>query len=119
MSNQPENEMQQTLTPEEVRQYALAEIEASKQAIADLSDEELEEIAGAAGSLSGMRAVYNTARSDGNGILTSAKFAWKSGRSLGSLYKEQLPVYMDHTTMEEHIQSPNQTLEHAYINTHP
>jgi hypothetical protein len=48
MSNQPENEMQQTLTPEEVRQYLLAELEASKQVVAELSDKELEEAAGGA-----------------------------------------------------------------------
>ena len=50
MSNQAENEKQQpeTVAPEEVRQFILAEIEASKQAIAELSDEELEEVAGGA-----------------------------------------------------------------------
>jgi hypothetical protein len=118
MSNQPENEMQQSLTPEEVRQSVLDEIDATKQTIADLSDEELEEIAGAAGTLTAMRAIYNTARSDGNGILTSANIAWKS-RSLGKLYQDHLPGYMDHKTMQEHINSPHQSLEHAYINTHP
>jgi hypothetical protein len=46
MSNQPENE---TLTPQEVRQTLLSEIEASQQAIAELSDEQLEEIAGGIG----------------------------------------------------------------------
>ena|SRR5690349_8227592 len=49
MTNQPENENQQTPTPEEVRQYILAELEASKQTIAELSDEQLEEVAGGAG----------------------------------------------------------------------
>ena len=34
------------MTPEEVRQYVLAEIDATKQAIAELSEEELEEVAG-------------------------------------------------------------------------
>lgn len=48
MSNQPENEMQQILTPEEVRQSLLAEIEASKQAIQELSDKDLEEAIGGA-----------------------------------------------------------------------
>ena len=48
MSNQPENEHQQyeTVTPEEVRQSLLAELEAGKQAIDELSDEQLEEVAG-------------------------------------------------------------------------
>jgi hypothetical protein len=48
MSNQPEYENQQpeTVTLEEVRQSILAEIEASKQAITELSDEQLEEVAG-------------------------------------------------------------------------
>ncbi len=51
MSNQPENENQQTetITAEEMREYMLAEIEASKQAVAELSDEQLEEIVGGAG----------------------------------------------------------------------
>jgi hypothetical protein len=50
MSNQPENEMQQseTITPQELREALLSELEASKQAIAELSDEQLEEIAGGA-----------------------------------------------------------------------
>ena len=46
MSNQSENEMQQTLTPEEVRQHLLTELEADQQAIAELSEEELEAVAG-------------------------------------------------------------------------
>ena len=46
MSNQFENENQQTIAPEEVRQSLLAELEEGKQAIAELSDEDLEEIAG-------------------------------------------------------------------------
>ena len=51
MSNQPEHDNQQPeiLTPEEVRQFILAELEASKQEIAELSDEQLTEIAGAGG----------------------------------------------------------------------
>jgi len=48
MSNQPENEMQQSSTLEEVRQDLLTELEASKQEFVELSDEELEEIAGGA-----------------------------------------------------------------------
>lgn len=43
MSNQPENG---STTPEEVRQSLLAEIDATKRAITELSDEKLEEVAG-------------------------------------------------------------------------
>ena len=48
MSNQSEHENQQieTLTPDEVRQYLLTEIEATQKQITELSDEELEEVAG-------------------------------------------------------------------------
>jgi hypothetical protein len=46
MLNQSENEMQQTQTPEEVRQRMLTELEANQQAITELSDEELEAVAG-------------------------------------------------------------------------
>ena len=48
MSDQIENEMQQTqtVTPEEVRQQLMAEIEATRQTITELNDEELEEVAG-------------------------------------------------------------------------
>jgi hypothetical protein len=48
MSNQPEHDNQQpeTITSEEMRQSILAELEASKQEIAELSDEQLVEIAG-------------------------------------------------------------------------
>src|SRR5689334_20753623 len=44
MSKQPEQENQQT--PQEMRQALLAELEAGEQAIAELSDEQLEEVAG-------------------------------------------------------------------------
>ena len=48
MSHQPQHENQQpeTRTPEELRQFILTELEASKQEIVDLSDEQLMEIAG-------------------------------------------------------------------------
>ncbi len=59
MSNQPENEKQQveTIAPEEVRQFLLAELEASKQALVELSNEQLGEIAG--GYLPTREQVYN------------------------------------------------------------
>ena len=50
MSDQIENENQQSMTPEEVRQALLAEIEATQQAIAELSNEQLEEVVGGAGA---------------------------------------------------------------------
>jgi hypothetical protein len=46
MSNQSENKMQQTQTPEEIRQHLLAQVEASKKTLEDLSEEELEAVAG-------------------------------------------------------------------------
>ena len=48
MSDQPENEKQQsaTVTSQELREVLLAELDASKQVIAELSEEQLEEIAG-------------------------------------------------------------------------
>src|SRR6476661_10934092 len=46
MSNQSENEKQQPQASEEVRQFLLAELDASKQAIEELSNEQLEAIAG-------------------------------------------------------------------------
>ena len=46
MSNQPENGV---LTPQELRQTLLNELETSQQAITALSDEQLEEIAGGRG----------------------------------------------------------------------
>jgi hypothetical protein len=50
MSNQPENENQQTVTSEEVRQSLLTSIEASKQAIElSLSEEQLQAITGGCG----------------------------------------------------------------------
>jgi hypothetical protein len=91
MSNQPENDVQQPLTPEEVRQYALAEIESTKQVIAELSDEELEEIAGAGPQWSGFVATYKYARTkrysdidkNGNGIIKSLQYAWNNGPRTG------------------------------------
>ena len=57
MSDQIENENQQTASPEEVRQYILAELEASKQTIAELSDEQLEQVAGGAAGWGAIRNV--------------------------------------------------------------
>jgi vacuolar-type H+-ATPase subunit H len=60
MSNQPESK---TLTPEEIRQAILNELEASQQEIAEISDEQLEEIAG--GALSDIRANISWIRQKG------------------------------------------------------
>ena len=48
MSNQAEHEHEpsQTLTPEELRQSLLSQIDATKEAVYALSDEEVEQIAG-------------------------------------------------------------------------
>ena len=61
MSNQEENENQQTeiMTPEEVRQSLLAEIDATRQAIAELSDEELADVSGAGLSTAALRTTFN------------------------------------------------------------
>ena len=62
MSNRPEDRNQQTeiVTPEEVRQSLLAEIDATRQAIAELSDEELADVTGG-GKMSpaSLRATFN------------------------------------------------------------
>jgi glucokinase len=50
MLNQSEHENQQSLNAQELRQSLLAEFEASKQAIIELSDEQLEEVAGGRGA---------------------------------------------------------------------
>ena len=46
MSQQFEHETQQSQAPEEIRQPLLAELDASKQAIEELSDDELEAVNG-------------------------------------------------------------------------
>ena len=86
MSNQPENEIQQASTLEDVRQSLLAELNTSKQAITDLSDEELEAIAGGGkpgDAFSGVQAVYNIARTGGNNPFTSAGIAVLRGPTYG------------------------------------
>ena len=49
MTTPLEHENQQTVTPEETRQSMLAELDATQQAIVELSDEQLEDVAGGAG----------------------------------------------------------------------
>jgi hypothetical protein len=56
MSDQHENE---SITLEEVRQSLLTELDATKQAIAELSNEQLEEVGGAAGGEAGWRQVLS------------------------------------------------------------
>src|SRR5579884_971027 len=46
MSEQLDQTEQSAMTPQELRQHMLEELEASKQAIEELSDEELEAVAG-------------------------------------------------------------------------
>jgi hypothetical protein len=56
MSDQFENE---SMTPEEVRQSLLAEIDATQQAIAELSNEQLEEVVGGKGFLNWVKQCFN------------------------------------------------------------
>jgi hypothetical protein len=58
-----ENTIHQTLTPAEVRQAPLSEIEASKQMVAEPSDEQLEEVhgglpGGVRATISGIKETY-------------------------------------------------------------
>ena len=83
MSNQPENEIQPSSTLEEVRQSLLAEIDASKQTITDLSDEELEAIAGGGkfgDALSGIRAMYNLTGNVGAALLKGPSYGMNLGK---------------------------------------
>ncbi len=52
MSDQPGQPVQSTQSPEGLRQLMLEQLDASKQAIEELSDEELENVAG--GGISGL-----------------------------------------------------------------
>lgn len=93
MSNQPENENQQTVTPEEVREYLLAELEASKQTIAELSDEQLEEVAGGGISLSaawqGGKAGYQGAKFSGKDRVEGfIKGAWEGSKNKPGLVNQ-------------------------------
>jgi hypothetical protein len=83
MSDQPENDIQQSSTREEVRQSLLAEIDASKQAITDLSDEELEAIAGGGkfgDAISGIRAVFNLTGNVGTALLKGPSYGMNLGK---------------------------------------
>jgi hypothetical protein len=55
MSNQSENEKQQSRTPQDARQFLLTELEARHQTIAELSNEQLEAIVGGVGISSFIR----------------------------------------------------------------
>jgi hypothetical protein len=82
MSNQPENEIQPSSTLEEVRQSLLAELDASKQTITDLSDEELEAIAGGGtfgDAISGIRAVFNLTGNVGTALLKGPSYGMNLG----------------------------------------
>ncbi len=85
MSDQMANENQQNMTPEEVRQQLLAELEISQQAITELSDEQLEEVAGGAFlTLRGIKGTYDYARMYQNANpVRSAWAAIKTGRNAG------------------------------------
>ncbi len=94
MSNQPEDEIQQseTMAAQALREYLLEELEASKQALAELSDEELEEVAGGGSGtiIAGIKATYKYNREDkGANIFTSIKRAIINGPSNGQNRRAQ------------------------------
>ena len=82
MSNdQEEHQYQQPQSPSELRQSILAEFEAVKQSITDLSDEQLEEIAGG-GLFAGVKGVYDYYRQYKNAsVIKSVGAALKQGSS--------------------------------------
>ena len=86
MSDQPENGNQQTITPEEVRQALLTELDASKQAIEALSDEELEAITGAGATWDGVKLEYGLSRDAGNGRIKSAYRALRYGPDIKEMH---------------------------------
>ena len=84
MSNQPENE---ALTPQELREALLAELEASQQVIAEFSDEQLEEIAGGRGGMhSGGAFIPGTGMrsSGGSGSMLKQAAIWTVGGTLAT-----------------------------------
>lgn len=92
MSNQPVHDRQQpeTMTPQEIRQSLLADIEAYKQAIIELSNEELDEITGGGPQIEGMKAMYTYYKNDkGANIFTSIKKAVTKGPAAG-LYRSSM-----------------------------
>jgi bacteriocin-like protein len=92
MSNQPRREIQppETVTPQEVRQFLLADLEAYKQAITELNDEELEEITGGGPQFEGIKAMYTYYKKDqGANIFTSIKKAVTKGPAVG-LYRNSM-----------------------------
>src|SRR5689334_14437933 len=88
MSDQIENENQQSMTPEEVRQALLAEIEATQQVVAELSNEQLEEVVGGAG-----KSLWQTLKGSILGCAGCAK-SQRPGSSLPSRessFRESVP----------------------------
>lgn len=85
MSDQPENEKQQSETSQELREVLLAELDASKQVIAELSEEQLEEIVG--GGLSAFTKKFLGCFACGGQKQTSTPVEWPtiSTRVYGSL----------------------------------
>ena len=102
MSNQPENENQQTVTPEEVREALLAELDASKQEIEALNDEELESITGAGAGWEGVKLMYGINRRDGHGMLKSAIGAVMYGPGVGKSFKNAIGI-QDKKMMKEYL----------------
>ena len=84
MSNQPENEKQQaeTVSAEALREYLLTEIEASKQAVAELSDEQLEE------SVRGARKRHHDSQVSNNSTVSLLTSGVLRGIGLGIFFKQ-------------------------------
>ena len=78
------------MTPQEVRQFVLADLEAYKQAITQLNNEELEEITGGSPQFEGIKAMYTYYKKDkGANIFTSIKKAVTKGPAEG-LYRNSM-----------------------------
>jgi hypothetical protein len=88
MSYHSEQDIQQTLTSTEVRQQLLTIIEVSKQALQELSDEELAEVAGGAFSSAYKRGSDIAANSGGNKIaqIKTGLHTWLKGGTNESIW---------------------------------
>ena len=91
MSNQTEQEKQQTMTPEELHQPLQAELDAIRQAIEALSDEQLKAITGGAGGgkccnpeWEGVKLRFGLAREENKSVWESTRIALKEGPALGT-----------------------------------
>ncbi len=72
MSNHPQQNAQQPMTTQEIRECLLSELESSKRALQELSDEELTEVVGGLG-FSGAVKGFKMAGAYGGNILAKVK----------------------------------------------